>query len=239
MLEINLGIGIIALFIIFLFPSITNAEEKPKSWKEQAAAEGFEFLPSSDLKGIREAANALKEFRALVPEEFRGKEKEFFESATTAIEAIKKKSNDDNSELGTVKGELKTTRSNYTKLETEHNTLKEKTQKLEKENRDMFIWGHIDKEVARRNVAVHPRLISDNDVNSFNLDDFKEKIGTEEGMKNFREALYKKVIEPAHKATLEVRGNIPTKTEPKPITTTEQGKDGQAAPIAVGFGKGA
>lgn len=180
------------------------AEEKTGSTDFRTAATnaGYKLVPEADYSGMEGSVNALKGLRALLPEEALGKEEDFLKTAVAAVGKVKELEDEGKTEAERLTGELKSGNTELEKLKTEKAAWETEKTGLQKDLKLSHMWGHVGAVQRARNVMVHEKFIDEADLEKFPLAD--HNTDTEENTKKLSEALWKSVLEPAHKAQTEV-----------------------------------
>lgn len=164
--------------------------------------EGYEQLPAADVKTLKDAADGLKGLRAMIPEEYRGKEKDFFESVSARFKELDTLKNSGKSEvekitteLDTIKKENATLKGTATK---EKNELTAQLETAKKENHNLKMWGHISRQLQLRNTGmIDDAFFDDATIASFDLSVYD--LSGQEGQKKFSDDFFVKIVEPALK----------------------------------------
>ncbi len=185
------------------------ADETP-DFRELAKKSGYEVLPKSDLDQLRKDQNALKDFRAKLPEDFQSDPGGFFEEAKSAFNRLKEIETQGKSELEKMQGDLTSLKSNLTKTSNERDGLKSTVDSLKKENKQLLLLGHLMKAQQFRNIAVDDAFISQGSLDNFDLGRFDTT--NEEGFNGLQEALWKEILEPAAKRQDEVISRVTRST---------------------------
>lgn len=166
--------------------------EKPEK-KEEVVADtvdfrtaakqaGYVLVPEGDHATLKAAETTLKELRSIFPEEARGKEGAFLGSLTEKAGQVES---------------LQEQVASVETLKTENESLKTTNADLARGKKLSDMWGHVSRIAQMRNVRVHDRFIDEKKLVDFPLD--KHDLGKQEGVQKFTEAVWKDVLEPAHK----------------------------------------
>ena len=198
----------------------------PVDFRVAAKNAGYALVPEADLKGLTEAQDLLKHLRSVFPEEARGKEGAFIQSITEKAGQV---------------DALQTRIATVDSLTAENETLKVANTDLTRGKKLSDMWGHISKVQQVRNIRVHDRFIDESKLVDFPLD--KHDFSKKEGLDKFTEAVWKGILEPAHKEQTDIIEQVnggspaPGKTDGKGGTSkdeTDGNSSEQRAPAAFG-----
>jgi len=177
-----------------------------KDWREQAKDSGYDVLPVADAKELRDGVQALKDFRAGLPEEFAGKEGDFLTAAADSIKKLEELENKDKSELEQVQAKLDTSTKEVASLKGQLTKSNNRAGTLDTEVQGLYKGMDLKIVQQARNVAVHPTFVTDDLFGSVSRKDYD--LDSEQGTKDYHTALWEKVLKPASDAQAEVTGNV-------------------------------
>jgi hypothetical protein len=205
-----------------------------KSWREQAEEAGFTVLTKSDHQELQDGIKSLKDFRALIPEDFRGKEPDFFDVATKSITRIKEIEDGQ-------KTELEKLQTQYDDLKKENTTLKGDLTKSQNnltsitEERDGLHMAREMREVcaSRNSVTPHPTFVTDELFAKVKRSE--HDLTNEEGKKKYQDALWNEILEPALKAQSEVVRQVGGPTTSQNGSNENEGMTNQERKAAESF----
>ena len=171
-------------------------------FREAAKNAGYKLVPEADFTGMETSITALKDMRALLPDEARGKESEFLKSAVEAVKKVKQLEDSGKTEAERLQGEISTRNTEVETLKTEKTSWETEKTGLQKDLKLSRMWGHVGAVQRARNVMVHETFIDEARLEKFPLVD--HKTDTTENTNKLMEAIWKDVLEPAHTAQTEV-----------------------------------
>ena len=174
---------------------MADGNEESKSWREQAQIEGYEFATKADMDQMRKDVNDAKDFRASLPDEYRNDPSQFFTDASNAIQANKDRSDTDKSDVEKLQGEITNLKRENTKLTNKLTDSEQEVTKLGNTNHSLEMYGHIGRIQMLRNVVIDDTFIDDVKVQAFDRSGYD--ISSENGMKEFQNAVWNEILEPA------------------------------------------
>lgn len=166
-----------------------------KDWRTEAESAGYEVLPASDMKELKEGIKVLKDFRALIPENYQGKEADFFKDSTSSITKLKELEDADKSEVEKLTGQAEESVKEVTGLKTKLTKSETSVTTLKKEVSGLYMAEDLRNLSRERNINVHPKFVTDEmfdqvDRTSFDLD-------STQGKKDYSTALWENILKPA------------------------------------------
>ena len=164
-------------------------------WRETAGKDGYGFMPKSDLDSMKTDANAMKDFRAKLPDKYRNDPGQFFTDAEKAFTDVVKFQTEGKTDLEKATLEITALKGQVTKLTNTNAELDTAVGGLKKDNHNLNMWGLVTKTQQLQNVLVDDTFISEAAVEQFDMARFDTS--TPEGQQSVLEAISKEILTPA------------------------------------------
>jgi hypothetical protein len=203
-------------------------------WRKEAENAGFKVVPVADMTAMESAQKLLNETRAKIPNGFQGKEDEFFTTAQNAIARIKALEDGEKTDLekSTARiADLETANATLTTQVGEFGSVKER---LEKENESLYVGMDLRNEATRRNIYVHPKFVTDALYGK--VDRKKYDLETDAGKKEYGDALYTNILEPAYNEQQEVARTVSGMNKKPDVNGNPENNSDKEPQSVIGWG---